>query len=497
VKTLDRRTFLRGAAGVAVGLPVLEIMLNGNGDAYATGASTGGSPDSVGAIVPRFLVCFAGCSLGADFDPLANSFVPDQVGPNYDLKIGTAPFADHGNVKDRISIVSGLRIPYDTGSGIPAGGWSWSFHTQALGPLISGVRNQNADDYDINGPTADQLVADAIGGGTTFASLQYQVQASWYLTVSAPYGRDILSYRRNSSGYLVPMPGQISPKAAYDALFTSFVPPDDSEALAKARETLRRQSVIDVVRGDYERILPKLGTADKNRLELHLDQIRTLEQQLQAEPPPPSETCFQYPDPGPDPAVGGAQVGTSVYDGFDVNLGWSDETTRAERFADLIQMAFTCDLTRSISLLYTMAQSHMSSYPFTNQPYDVHELGHSGLGTEVFSQVHAWHTDRFGGLVARLRDTPEGAGTLLDSCAVVLLFEGGHGYDPGSGNQDSSHSTEDMAVCVAGGAGGLLQGEHLVATGYHPVNVLNTAMSAVGVHQDLGEVSGTVPGLLT
>ena len=52
-----------------------------------------------------------------------------------------------------------------------------------------------------------------------------------------------------------------------------------------------------------------------------------------------------------------------------------------------------------------------------------------------------------------------------------------------------------MAVCVAGGAGGLVQGEHVVATGLHPVNVLNTAMKAVGVDEDLGEVTGTVPGL--
>lgn len=485
MRTLDRRTFLRGAGGVAVGLPALEIMLDGNGTAYASGVP----------ITPRFLVCFAGCSLGADGDSVPNRFVPDAVGPGYDLKTGTLPLAGHGNVKDHVTIVSGLRIPYDTGSGIPDGGWAWSFHTQALGPLICGVRNQHADDYNVNGVTADQVVADAIGGGTTFASLQYQVQASWYLTVSAPYGRDILSYRRDGSGRLIAMPGQISPKAAYDALFTSFVPPDDAEAQAKARELLKRRSVIDLVRADTERLIPQLGAADRIRLERHLDEIRTLETRLDAEAPPDSPTCYQFEDPGDDPAVGGLQDSVGGYD-FDVNSGWSDETTRAERFADLIQMAFACDLTRSASLLYTMAQSHMSSYPIGGQPYDVHELGHSGLGTETFSAVHAWHTDRFGGLVARLRDTPEGAGSLLDSCAVVLLFEGGHGYDPGAGDDDSSHSTENMAVCVAGGAGGLRQGEHVVSPGSHPVQVLNTAMAAVGVDEELGEVRGIVPELL-
>ena len=88
----------------------------------------------------------------------------------------------------------------------------------------------------MNGETSDQVVAKVIGQDTVFASLQYQVQASWYLTVSAPYGRDILSYRKAGNGSLIELPGQISPKAAYDALFTSFVPPDDSDALDTARE---------------------------------------------------------------------------------------------------------------------------------------------------------------------------------------------------------------------------------------------------------------------
>jgi hypothetical protein len=180
----------------------------------------------------------------------------------------------------------------------------------------------------VNGPTADQVVADAIGGGTTFRSLQYQVQAAWYLTVSAPYGRDLLSWRRDGGGNLVSLPGQTSPKAAYDALFTSFVPPDDADAQAKARELLRRRSVVDLVRGDYEALVPQLGAADRQRLERHLDELRTLERQLDADAPELSAICRQYADPGPDPAVGGANEG-SYGDTFDVNPGAGPTKTRA------------------------------------------------------------------------------------------------------------------------------------------------------------------------
>jgi len=130
------------------------------------------------------------------------------------------------------------------------------------------------------------------------------------------------------------------------------------------------------------------------------------------------------------------------------------------------------------------------------RPYDQHELGHSGNGTTAISEVIAWHIDHFAYLVARLRDTPEGAGNVLDNTAMVLLHEGGHGYDPGTGEDNSSHSTENMITMIAGRAGGLVGGVHVDGAGRHPVHVLNTAMRAVGVDEDLGEVVGYVEELL-
>ncbi|MEM6996538.1 MAG: DUF1552 domain-containing protein, partial [Myxococcota bacterium] len=195
-----------------------------------------------------------------------------------------------------------------------------------------------------------------------------------------------------------------------------------------------------------------------------------------------------------DPAVGGQQNGTSG-DGFDTNAGWSDEDVRGRVFSDLIHMAFTCDLTRSVAMLYTMAQSHMNIFPITGIGYDQHELGHGGGGTAEISQVIAWHIDQFAYLVARLRDTPEGAGTVLDNSALVFQSEAGHGFDPGQGNDNSTHSTQNMVAMIAGRAGGLDAGKHVIATDMHPVHVTNSAMRAVGVDADLGEVSGVIDEL--
>ena len=153
-RTLKRRTFLRGAGGVFVALPTLEIMLDNNGEAHA-----GGEP-----IPRRYMLSFDGGALGADNDPVHNMYAPDGVGQDYDLKTATMPLGDYDGIKSEVSIVSGLLVPYGTGP-IPAGGWAQDFHIQALGPLISGVRNNATDDYGCNGPTADQIVADEIGGG--------------------------------------------------------------------------------------------------------------------------------------------------------------------------------------------------------------------------------------------------------------------------------------------------------------------------------------------
>jgi len=484
---LNRRAFLTGMGGVAVGLPLLEIMLDR-------------SPSSQAAEIPkRFLVCFDGQSMGADDDPLHNDYVPDTIGPNYDLKSALAPIADYG-VQDRISVVSGLMIPWASmnGGAVPAGGRPDDFHIQSLGPLFSGVRSVN---HDVRGPTSDQIVASAIGGATTFKNLTYRVQAGWYLSVSAPYGRDLMSYRDNGAGGVEPVPATVSPKQAFDALFYNFTP-DQTPEQAAAQELAwrKRKSVLDLVRGNAERLTKRLGGADQRRIERHLDELRALEIRVNAAPPVAQGACKPPMDPGNDPSLGGAQgVDADGNNTYNTNLGYSGEDERAKLFCDLVHMALTCDLARVGTLMFSMAQSHLNMFPITGQATDLHEIGHNGVpgGTLAVSKAIAWHTKQFAYLVQKLRDTPEGAGSLLDNCALVFLNEGGHGLDPSSGKVNSAHSTENMACLIAGGAGGLKGGLHVSAPGKHPANVLITAMNAVGVPTStLGEVSGTIPGLL-
>ncbi|MFO0594052.1 MAG: DUF1552 domain-containing protein [Myxococcaceae bacterium] len=487
---LSRRHLLRGLGGVAIGLPLLEIMLDQK--AFAQSAPT---PPK------RYLVFFNGQSIGADSDPLHNDFVPNTVGRNYDLKSALAPL---GALKSEVSVISGLKIPWaaENGGAIPAGGRKDAFHVSTISPLLSGMRSP-ANSTSCAGPTSDWLVADAIAGSTAFRNLTYRVQADWYLSVSAPYGRDMISYKRDNGGNPVAVPPQTSPRQAWQALFSNFVPQGVDAATQKRLELelKSRRSVLDLVRGDTEKLVPKLGAADRIRLQRHLDELRDLERRVATIAPPQTSACTVPADPGADPAVGNPQGTNSAGDNtYTQNLGYSNEEQRALVFVDLIHMAMVCDLTRVATLQMTMFQSHLNMYALTGQATDCHELGHGGVpgGTMALSKGIAWHVKHFARLVQKFKDTPEGNGTMLDSSAMTYLLEGGHGWDPEGGKDNSAHSSERMAALLAGRAGGLLPGKHVVATGRHPASVLVTAMKAVGVQTNtLGEVDGDFPELRT
>ena len=464
---LSRRAFLAGVGGTAVSLPFLEVM--------------GGEPAAkadVGTFPCRYLVCFAGVSIGTS----GNRFVPDATGPGYDLKTALAPLGTRG-VSDLVGVVSGLKIPWDTGGGAPAGGRPAGFHASTPGPLLSGVRSSDRD-ASARGPTSDQIVAEAFAGRTRFPSLEYRVQADAYRGGGSSKGR--MSYKRDASGSIVPMTPIASPRLAYDSLFTGFVPDDPAEAERRRRLLEMDRSVLDLVSTNSERLMSRLGRTDRLRLERHFDEIRALETRLTDIPETPMSLCSPLTDPGDD-----ASVAISTYGG-DIAIGWADEDRRGRVMCDLIHMAFTCDLVRSASLMLTFAQSFLNVESIVGVRTDMHELGHGAGSLEQMSQGIAWNVDHFAYLVERMRDTPEGDGTLLDHSALAFVTEGGHGYDPESGENGKSHSSENMAALYAGHAGGLRPGRHIVAADRHPGSVLISCMRAVGVDTDLGEVSGGI-----
>lgn len=476
-RRIGRRTFLRGAGGVAVALPALEIMLDESGTAYADGSS----------LPCRYFCGFGGFSLRADNGNF--EFRPDSYGPGYDLKPSAAPLGDYGDVSREITIVSGLRIPHqavDGGQVQPGGSIGFHWHGN---PLLTGNRQIGSSvNATVTGPSTDRIVAEALGSATAYRSLNYRAQAGFYIVpsgVDVAENRDTMSFDAEGT----PVAPTVSPRLAYESLFTGFDPSAAGQFALR-----KRQSVLDLVERRTHGVLASLGAADRQRMDQHYTQIRELEMRLEAAED--LAACTPPAHPGDDPPLSGNFSGPTCSGGvYDPSAGYSGEYERARLLSDFIAMAFACDLTRVACLMVSMFQSFMNAAPLGGENRDVHATYHLGQASGVVPVV-AWHMDQFAYFVSRLRDTPEGDGSVLDNAALVFMIEGGAGMGPGG---SESHTLDQMCWLVAGGAGGLRRGEHIAAPAgrNHPVNVLITAMNAVGVDTpSVGEVSGSIPELL-
>jgi hypothetical protein len=487
--TLKRRALLKGAGTAALALPMLELT-------HAGSAKAGG-----GGVPTRYVFIYCGMSSGRDGS--GTMLVPTTTGPGYDLPRSLWPLGDMAlpyggtgfGVQDEVSIVTGLQIPWgNLGETPPPGGKSPEFHYNTVGPLVSGMRGEATRTGYARGPSSDQIVAPFIAD-ESHRHLVYRVQPVKYVGTNGGGGdAGRVSWRDDGGGGLEAIESNASPRLAFESLFSTFIPPDDTAALAALE---RRRKVLDMLRAKTETLVPKLGAADKIRMEQHFEEIKALESRID-DITDVTGTCQPPPDPGEDPPIGAAHAegpdGNHVYT---ESAGYSDEETRAQVMFDLVHMAMTCDQARVAAVRMTFDQCFINGLPLVGAPSDVHELSHGATTFEGFADACGWHVKHFARFVQKLRDTQEFDGSsMLDHTAVVLVFEGGYGYDPEGDSANRAHSTENMVAMVAGRVGGLVPGQHIVASGVHPAAVTLSAMQAVGADvAALGEIGDTVPGL--
>ncbi len=491
--TLSRRALLRGVGGAAVGLPLLDAMI-GRAEAQTMGA------------VPRFVMIYCGIGPAGEGRNRMTGMPDEHVLPlapgplTAALRTGLAPLEAMG-LKGETTVISNLRIPR-TGPGRRYG--SSGFHYETMGPTVSGV-GETSGEYSRSawGPSADWLLAQQLGMQSRFPSLVYRVQAAEYTN---GYAVDNISFRprpnRNPmwDPYTIRNDPTVSPRVAFDQLFTGFTPPTTGQPPPPPDpELLRRRAILDRVRGSYDRLAPTLGRSDRAKLDEHMANVAALQARVdQYLIPPPAQptTCVVPARPPVDPPA---------VDGY------GDEDARASQLIDLIHMAFACDLTRVVSLELTSSMSGIrlpNALGITYRNWDgsslpvppLHEASH-GQGNHLsVAEAIAWHVLQVGRLARKLADTPDVTGTLLDYTAIVFLMEAGLGRanDP---DETPPHTSEGMAAVVVGGRSlGMQLGQHLVsATGEHPAAVLLTAMRAVAGRNSpvmgLGDLTADIAGL--
>lgn len=433
-RSLSRRHFLRGAvatgATALVGLPLLDAMTNLTGTALADG----------GALPKRFAVWFWGNGTHP------GNWAPTTLGPDWMPSPLLAGLAD---VRDRVHVISGTRLPVrgmnnphvEGAAGILTGG----------NPLIDPAYSSMSNDWDfmtVPSASVDEFAADLLGP----APHRSLVTAVTSLHGVAGPGTAV-RYTSHRGPYAFNDP-TFDPAEIYTRMFGGGVmnPGPTPEELARA-------SVLDAVLSDAESLNVRLGSADRIRLEYHLDALRDLERRIEtAGTGSIGETCAVPAMPAP----------------------LASYRERARLIADLSAMAFTCDLTRVLSMEFSSPASH-SGYPdifpgglvFNGSATSFHEYEHNvGYDASTLTGL-TYFVDCFGDFLRSLAAVPEAGATLLDHALVL-------GTSEVSGGQN--HAFDDFPLFLAGSAGGVLapRGTHVRLEGALSSRVPLTALRALG-----------------
>jgi hypothetical protein len=435
---LDRRTFLRGGS-VAVALPLLEAMTSSSRAGGTAGPTR------------RFVVFFSGNGT------ISEAWLPQGGEEDFTFthpQGGThilEPLSAH---RDQLIVLNGINAA-TRGQGPGSNGHDLGMgHMLTCNELVPGPQGVgefgHLPDGSVGGPSIDQHIAGLIGGETPFRSFEFGV--GWRLDTA----RQITSYM-SYQGEFAPVPPEVSPTSAFDTLFSGLS--GDPGEIAELRA--RRQSVLDKVRDDFDRLNPRLGASDRMKLERHLDAIRELEQSLTATGGP-LEGCEVPPTPDTmDP------------------LANDNYPTVGRQQIDLLAMALTCDLTRVATLQWSTGQSgvRFSWLGHTEGHHSLsHEADNDGTVRTELVDINHWYAQQFAYLLDKLAEQPEGDGTLLDNTVVIWVNEQGNGQ---------THSSSSIPYVIAGSGGGYFRtGRYLDFAGLPHNDLYVSCIHAMG-HEEI------------
>jgi hypothetical protein len=423
----SRRSMLRGMVGgaaVYVGIPTLDLFLDGNGEAYA----------DTGARLPvRFGTYFWG--LGLTDTPAGSRWVPKITGRGFDISPELASLTP---VKDKISVFSGFRV---IGDGRP-NAVHWSGHAS----ILSGVAPLRAGQMD--GPSLDTKIADAIGVGTRFKSIE----------VSAN-GKPVSYSTRTGRSFATPEP---TPLALYHRLFGQGFQDPNSPNWQPDPSIMLNQSVLSGVSEQRRALLSQVGKSDQVKLDQYFTSLREMENQLaiQLQRPAKAEACSIPTKPKDEP------IKSASVDVINAN---------SKAMARLLAMAMSCNQTKVFNFVHTPGQSetYIAGDSKIYHQYTHDEPTDAKLGYQInTSKLAGLVMQALGDFLIEMDAIKEGGGTLLDNMVVMAFSDTGYA---------KIHSVENIPMIIAGGAGGRHKGGHHIAGNGDPVTRVSlTAQQLVG-----------------
>jgi hypothetical protein len=429
-KAISRRRLLRGL-GAGVALPLLDSMIP---------AST--ALADTPAVPPK--------RFGAVFVPHGERpgyWTPKKVGADFELSPILEPLTDF---REDLTVVSELCDPVD-GHAVTVAAW-----------LSGSIPKRTVAEDVYAGITIDQVIAGKIGRETVFPSLEVATEDfTGYIGGCDPAYAcayiNTLSWKSPTQ----PLPMEINPRVLFERMFGR--PGTAEQRLARMKTG---SSILDSIQGDLKELQLDLGAHDRTRLSDYMDHVRETEARIQRAEKQ-AATSVRIPD---------APIG--IPDSFPEHIALQFE---------LIALAYMTDLTRVFTFMLSRDVTQRT-YPEIGITEPHHALSHHSGVEEKKQQLvklNRYHVSMFEKFLKRLRETPEGDGSILDHS--MILF--------GSGMSESQvHLRLDIPTLLVGGFE-RRGSRHIQASKETPVaNFLLSLGQYYGVEMDsFGISTGTVP----
>lgn len=253
-------------------------------------------------------------------------------------------------------------------------------------------------------PSFDQIIKDIVRAQdsslTDLASLEYGIRP-WDGTFHQ------MHYGLDPDGNAVKVPHVVDPAAAFTTLFPDTA--GDPVAAARTR-------VLERAAAQYEQLMPRLSSEDRNKLEQHRALIHDLENRVEALQ---NLECTQ---PLLEPWDGGWEWTSEMYQ------------YRLPAMLDLATAALSCRVSRIVSF-----QTDVPPLDMLGGVGDYHhDYAHqSAPGSEpekvaVVTAQGAEHARQVALMIDKLKAVPEEGGTMFDNTIVLWISElatGGHTHD--------------------------------------------------------------------
>jgi hypothetical protein len=420
-KHLSRRTVLRGV-GVTMALPLLDAMIPASTALGQTAAA------------PKPRMGFVYFPHGA----VMQNWSPTRTGNDFEF---TPILKSLEPFRDQVTIVSGLRNK--TGESpsphaIIAGTWLSCVH-----PAVSQAPH--------GGISCDQVAALKIGQETTLPSLELAGEGGGGAcdpSFGCSYSGTI-SFRTPTQ----PLPMEHNPRKIFQRLFGQG--DTDKERNAIVEESA---SILDAVKDSAADLQKGLGASDRQMVNDYLETVREMERRVAKQRAKASSGVKL-----PDPPIG-------ILDDF---------TKQLDTMFELIALAWQTNTTRVSSYMIAKEVS-MRTYNQIGVSDAFHPLSHHQNNPDKLARltkVQAYHAEAFSRFVKRLKNTPDGDGSLLDHS--IILF--------GSNMSNSDlHNNDPLPSCIVGrGYGKIKGGQHLHYPQDPPLaNLLLTLLNRAGIEVD-------------